>query len=60
MKKAMRSAANKAQIDSVAALPEDQINIVDIPEAPPENWLHAKRPGLYRPIKRPVTRCDTR
>jgi uncharacterized protein (DUF4415 family) len=55
MKKTMRSAAIQAQIDHLAALPEDQIDTADIPEAPPENWIHAKRPGLYRPIKKPVT-----
>src|SRR3546814_7434058 len=24
-------------------------------ETPPEAWLHARRPGLYKPVKKPVT-----
>lgn len=43
------------QLDRLATLPEDQIDTADIPEAPPEAWLHARRPGLYRPVKKPVT-----
>ncbi|MGY2737253.1 BrnA antitoxin family protein [Sphingomonas sp. UYP23] len=43
------------QLDTLAALPENEIDTVDIPEAPPEAWLHARRPGLYRPVKKPVT-----
>lgn len=43
------------QLNKLAALPDDQIDTTDIPEAPAENWLHATRPGLYRPLKQPVT-----
>jgi uncharacterized protein (DUF4415 family) len=43
------------QLDKLAALPDEQIDTTDIPEASPEAWLHARRPGLYRPIKKPVT-----
>lgn len=43
------------QLAKVAALPEDQIDTVDIPEAPAENWIHARRGELYRPLKQPVT-----
>jgi uncharacterized protein (DUF4415 family) len=43
------------QLAKLAALPEDQIDIVDIPEAPAENWIHARRGELYRPLKQPVT-----
>ncbi|MEG3085480.1 BrnA antitoxin family protein [Sphingomonas sp. PB2P12] len=43
------------QLDKLAALPDEQIDTADIPEASPEAWLHARRPGLYRPIKKPVT-----
>lgn len=43
------------QLDRLAALPDDQINTTDIPEASAEAWQHARRPGLYRPIKKPVT-----
>jgi uncharacterized protein (DUF4415 family) len=43
------------QLDKLAALPDDQIDTIDIPEAAPEAWLHARRAGLYKPIKKPVT-----
>ncbi|PTW44215.1 uncharacterized protein (DUF4415 family) [Sphingomonas faeni] len=43
------------QLDRLAALPDDQINTADIPEVTAEAWQHAKRPALYRPIKKPVT-----
>lgn len=43
------------QLDALVALPDEQIDTADIPEAPPEAWLHARRPGLYRPLKKPVT-----
>lgn len=55
MKKTQRSSALQAQLDHLAALGGDHIDTADIPEAPAENWLHARRPGLYRPIKKPVT-----
>ena len=43
------------QLARLAALSEDQIDTIDIPEAPAENWVHARRGDLYRPLKRPVT-----
>jgi uncharacterized protein (DUF4415 family) len=49
------SAAELDQLAKVAALPDDQIDTTDIPEAPPENWVHARRGELYRPLKQPVT-----
>ena len=55
MKTTQRSPALQAQVDRLAALGSDDIDTADIPEAPAENWLHARRPGLYRPIKKPVT-----
>ena len=53
-----RKALSPEQLDQLAkleALPDDQIDTVDIPEAPAENWIHARRGELYRPIKQPVT-----
>ena len=44
-----------AQLARLAALPDDQIDTIDIPEAPEENWAFARRGGLYRPLKHPVT-----
>lgn len=55
MKKTKRSAALQAELEHLAKLGDAQIDISDIPEAPVENWIHAKRPNLYRPVKRPVT-----
>jgi len=43
------------QLARLAALPDDQIDTADIPEAPAENWIHARRGDLYRPLKQPVT-----
>ena len=43
------------QLRKLEALPDDQIDIVDIPEAPADAWVHARRPNLYRPMKQPVT-----
>jgi uncharacterized protein (DUF4415 family) len=43
----------QAEIDALAALPEDQINTEDIPEV--RDWSGAKRGLFYRPIKRQIT-----
>ena len=42
-------------LERLSSLSDENIDTVDIPEAPAENWAFAKRPGLYRPIKRHVT-----
>jgi uncharacterized protein (DUF4415 family) len=55
MKRMMTEAQKTAQIESLAQLADRDIDTDDIPEAPAENWALATRPGLYRPIKRPVT-----
>ena len=39
----------------IAAMPENQIDLADIPETPLESWRYARRGGLYRPLKHPVT-----
>jgi len=60
MKHKMTDAEIAAQVKRLVAMPDSDINTVDIPEAPAENWALAKRPGLYKPIKKPVTlRLDT-
>jgi uncharacterized protein (DUF4415 family) len=43
----------QAEIDALAALPEDQINTDDIPEV--RDWSGAKRGLFYRPIKQQIT-----
>jgi uncharacterized protein (DUF4415 family) len=53
--KKTRSAEDQALLDRLAAMHDDEIDANDIPEAPAENWAYAKRQGLYRPVKKPVT-----
>jgi len=55
MSKRTLSREQRDQLARLAALPDDQIDTADIPEAPPENWVHARRGDLYRPLKQPVT-----
>jgi uncharacterized protein (DUF4415 family) len=55
MSKNKLSAGQLDQLARLAALPDDQIDTLDIPEAPAENWIHARRGELYRPLKQPVT-----
>ncbi len=42
------------QLDRLAAMSDDAIDLADIPEIPVENWASARR-GLYRHVKQPVT-----
>ena len=49
------SAEVQALLERLAAISDDDIDTDDIPKAPAENWALAKRPGLYRPLKRHVT-----
>ena len=55
MKRTMSEAEMRDQARRLAGLPDSAIDTDDIPEAPVENWTLAGRPGLYRPVKRPVT-----
>jgi len=55
MSKTMFSPEAQEQLDRLAAMSDDQIDTIDIPEASAESWRHARRPGLYRPLKQPVT-----
>ena len=43
----------QAEIDTLAALPDDQIDTQDIPEV--SDWSGAKRGLFYRPIKQQIT-----
>ncbi|MBZ9994928.1 BrnA antitoxin family protein [Mesorhizobium sp. BH1-1-4] len=43
------------QLAKLVDLPDSEIDTSDVPEAPAENWIHARRGNLYRPIKQPVT-----
>jgi uncharacterized protein (DUF4415 family) len=53
--KTKRSAEDQALLDKLAAMDEKDIDTSDIPELPAESWAFARRPGLYRPVKKPVT-----
>jgi uncharacterized protein (DUF4415 family) len=55
MSKKKLSAAQLAELAALVALPDDEIDTTDIPEAPAENWIHARRGEFYRPLKQPVT-----
>lgn len=55
MKARMTEAEITAQIERLAAKPDSEIDTADIPEVLEQNWALAKRPGLYRPVKQPVT-----
>ena len=55
MNKKVLSPEQLEQLAKLAALPDDQIDTADIPEAPAENWIHIRRSELYRPLKQPVT-----
>ena len=55
-KKAARShltARQRAELEALAALPDAQIDTLDIPEA--KDWSGAKRGLFYRPIKKQLT-----
>jgi hypothetical protein len=41
------TSAETDQLTELAALPDEEIDIQDIPEAPAENWRHALR-GVVR------------
>jgi uncharacterized protein (DUF4415 family) len=42
------------RLAKIAAMPDDQIDTSDIPEAPIENALLARRPGQGEPLAHPV------
>jgi uncharacterized protein (DUF4415 family) len=50
-----RKALEREQLAALAALPDEAIDTADIPEATAANWIDARRGGLYRPVKQPVT-----
>ena len=47
------TAAQRAEIEALAALPDDQINTADIPEQ--RDWTGARRGVMYRPVKQQIT-----
>ena len=56
MKKASSSrltAKQRAELEALAALPDDRIDTADIPEV--RDWSDAKRGLFYRPVKQQLT-----
>jgi uncharacterized protein (DUF4415 family) len=45
--------AQKAELDALAAMPEDQINTTALPEQ--RDWSGARRGLFFRPIKKQLT-----
>lgn len=55
MSEKVRSPELQAQLERLAAMADEDIDLSDIPEIPEEAWLNARRPGLYKARKTPVT-----
>lgn len=47
------TAKQRAELEALAALPDDRIDTADIPEV--RDWSDAKRGLFYRPVKRQLT-----
>ena len=48
------TAEEKARLEKLAAMPDEDIDLSDIPEITDEQWAR-RLPRHYRPIKQPVT-----
>ena len=55
MKRNRKDDAIDRELRSLAALPDDQIDLSDIPEITEEQFRHGIRGLFYRPLKKPVT-----
>ena len=51
--KRTKKVSEPAELEALAALPDDRINFRDIPEV--TDWSGAKRGLLYRPVKQQLT-----
>jgi uncharacterized protein (DUF4415 family) len=49
------TAKQKRELESLAALPDDQIDTTDLQELPPDAWKDAARGLFYRPVKQAVS-----
>lgn len=45
---------DKARLEKLMSLPDEDIDFSDIPEITDEQWAR-RQPGHYRPVKQPVT-----
>ncbi len=46
---------NQARLAEIAALPDDEIDLSDIPELTEKFWQNAVRNPFYKPVKKQVT-----
>jgi uncharacterized protein (DUF4415 family) len=46
---------DKTQLRRLAARPDSEIDMSDIPEFTKEEWKHAVRGKFYRPVKKQIT-----
>lgn len=47
--------AQRRRLKELAAMPDDQIDFSDIPEATEKFWANAVRNPFYRPVKKQLT-----
>ena len=45
----------RQQLTALSAMPDSDIDLSDIPETTPQQWLDASRGQFYRPIKKQLT-----
>ena len=55
MKRSRKDDAIDRELRALAALPDDQIDLSDIPEITEEQFRRGVRGLFYRPLKKPVT-----
>jgi uncharacterized protein (DUF4415 family) len=47
--------AQIANLEALAARPDSEIDLSDVPEMTDEQWKNAERGHFYRPVKRQIT-----
>ena len=47
--------ARIANLEALAARPDSEIDLSDVPEMTDEQWKNAERGRFYRPVKRQIT-----
>jgi uncharacterized protein (DUF4415 family) len=47
--------AQIANLEALAARPDSEIDLSDVPEMTDEQWKNAERGRFYRPVKRQIT-----
>jgi uncharacterized protein (DUF4415 family) len=49
------TAAQRAELEALAAMPDEEIDFSDIPEATEDFWKNAVRNPFFRPVKKSTT-----